>query len=45
MAVPRKNILWADDEKEFLQPHKLFLEKRDYNVTTVNSGEDAIELL
>jgi len=45
LTVPRKNILWADDEKEFLEPHKIFLEKRDYKVTTVNSGEDAIELL
>ena len=27
----------------FLQPHKLFLKKKGFEVETVNSGEDAIE--
>ena len=38
-----KKILWADDEISQLKPHILFLEKKGYEVTGVNSGEDAIE--
>lgn len=36
-------ILWADDEIDLLKPHVLFLEQKGYEVTTVNSGLDAIE--
>lgn len=37
-------ILWVDDEIDLLKPHILFLEKKNYNVTTCNNGLDAIEL-
>ena len=37
------NILWADDEIDLLKPHILFLEQKGYQITTVNSGVDAIE--
>ena len=37
-----KHIIWADDEIDQLQPHILFLEEKGYQVTAVNSGEDAI---
>ena len=36
-------ILWADDEIDLLTPHLLFLEKKGYTVTPVNSGSDAID--
>jgi CheY-like chemotaxis protein len=36
-------ILWADDEIDLLKPHILFLERKGYEITTVNSGLDAIE--
>lgn len=36
-------ILWADDEIDLLKPHILFLEAKGYELTTVNSGLDAIE--
>ncbi len=39
----RGNILWADDEIDFLQSHILFLEEKGYSVFPVNSGEDAFE--
>ncbi|WP_242204669.1 T9SS response regulator signal transducer PorX [Aestuariivivens insulae] len=39
------NILWVDDEIDLLKPHILFLEKKNYNVTTCNSGTEAIEIL
>lgn len=37
-------ILWVDDEIDLLKPHILFLEKKNYHVTTCNNGQDAIEL-
>lgn len=37
------HILWADDEIDFLKPHLLFLEKKGYEVTAVNSGSEAVE--
>ncbi len=37
-------ILWVDDEIDLLKPHILFLEKKNYNVTTCNNGQDAIDL-
>ena len=38
-------ILWVDDEIELLKPHLLFLEKKDYNVSTCNNGAEAIEMV
>ena len=35
-------ILWVDDEIDLLKPHILFLEKKEYQVTTCNNGLDAI---
>lgn len=37
------HILWADDEIELLKAHIIFLEKKDYQVTTVSNGADAID--
>ncbi|SFR46542.1 Response regulator receiver domain-containing protein [Robiginitalea myxolifaciens] len=36
-------ILWVDDEIDLLKSHLLFLEERNYVVTTCNSGQDALE--
>jgi CheY-like chemotaxis protein len=36
-------ILWADDEIDLLKPHILFLREKGCDITTVNSGVDAIE--
>ncbi|MCF8714168.1 PglZ domain-containing protein [Joostella atrarenae] len=36
-------ILWVDDEIELLKPHILFLEKKNYKVSTCQSGTEAIE--
>lgn len=38
------NILWVDDEIELLKPHILFLEKKNYVVSSCKSGTEAIEL-
>lgn len=42
--MKQMHILWVDDEIELLKPFILFLEDRDYKVTTCNNGNDAIEL-
>ncbi|HEX9649234.1 MAG TPA: bifunctional response regulator/alkaline phosphatase family protein [Cyclobacteriaceae bacterium] len=42
--MQRYNILWADDEIDLLKAHILFLDKKGYNVTPVNSGADAIDM-
>lgn len=37
-------ILWVDDEIDLLKPHILFLEKKNYDVTTCNNGRDAVDV-
>lgn len=39
------NILWVDDEIDLLKPHILFLEKKNYSITTCQSGMEAIEII
>ena len=41
--MKKKRILWADDEIDILRAHILFLEEKGYDVTPVNSGQDAID--
>ncbi len=38
-------ILWADDEIDQLEPHLIFLQKRDFTVTPVTNGKDAGTLI
>ena len=37
-------ILWVDDEIDLLKPHILFLENKNYVVTTCNNGRDAVDI-
>ncbi len=39
------HILWVDDEIDLLKPHILFLEKKNYKVSTCTNGVDALDLL
>ncbi len=39
------NILWVDDEIDLLKPHILFLEQKNYKVTTCQSGTEAIDVI
>ncbi|MEO1654225.1 MAG: bifunctional response regulator/alkaline phosphatase family protein, partial [Bacteroidota bacterium] len=43
--MQKYSILWADDEIELLKPHIMFLEKKGYEVTPVNSGADALDFI
>lgn len=38
-------ILWVDDEIDLLKPHILFLEKKNYEVTTCTNGAEAVDLI
>jgi CheY-like chemotaxis protein len=38
-------VLWVDDEIDLLKPHILFLEDKQYKVTTAQSGMEALEEL
>jgi DNA-binding response OmpR family regulator len=40
--MQKKQILWADDEIDLLQPHIMFLQSKGYLVDTVTNGDDAI---
>lgn len=37
-------LLWVDDEIDMLKAHILFLEKKDYEVTTASNGPDALDI-
>ena len=39
------HILWVDDEIDLLKPHILFLEQKQYKVTTCKSGTEALEII
>ena len=43
MIMDKIKILWVDDEIDLLKPHLLFLEKKNYEVTTFNNGRDALD--
>ena len=40
-----EKILWADDEIDLLKPHIMFLKAKGYEVVTVASGRDALDML
>jgi len=39
------HILWVDDEIDLLKPHILFLEKKNYKVSSCTNGVDALDLI
>ncbi len=40
-----KQLLWVDDEAELLEPHRLYLKERGYEVAWASNADDAVELL
>jgi len=45
IGQPPKSVLWVDDEAELLEPHRLFLADRGYDVAVATNADDAIEML
>ena len=43
--MSNKHILWADDEIDLLRPHVMFLTNKEYDVTTVTNGRDALDAM
>ena len=39
------HILWVDDEIDLLKSHIIFLEKKNYKVSTCTNGADAIDMV
>ena len=39
------HILWTDDEIDLLKPYVLYLEEKDYRVSTSTNGTDAVRLV
>ena len=39
------HILWTDDEIDLLKPYILFLEEKDYKVSTATNGTDALSFV
>ena len=45
MPSPTKSLLWVDDEAELLEPHRLFLRERGFDVELATNAADAVELV
>jgi DNA-binding response OmpR family regulator len=45
MALPAKSVLWVDDEAELLEPHRMFLRDKGFDVATATNAEDAVEMV
>ena len=43
--MDRISILWVDDEIDLLKPHIIFLKEKGYDVSTVNNGHDALDMI
>ena len=45
LKQPPKSVLWVDDEAELLEPHRIFLRDKGYEVEWATNADDAAELL
>ena len=45
MAHPAKSVLWVDDEAELLEPHRIFLRDKGFEVETATNADDAVEMV
>jgi CheY-like chemotaxis protein len=42
---PARSVLWVDDEADLLEPHRLFLADKGYDVAVATNADDAVEML
>jgi len=45
MKHQAKAVLWVDDEAELLEPHRMFLRDKGFEVETATNADDAAELV
>src|SRR5919202_345769 len=43
MAFPAKTVLWVDDEAELLEPHRILLRDKGFDVEAVTNADDAVD--
>src|SRR5258708_24735185 len=44
MPQQGKSVLWVDDEAELLEPHRIFLRDKGFDVESATNADDAAEL-
>jgi CheY-like chemotaxis protein len=44
MAFRAKSVLWVDDEAELLEPHRILLRDKGFDVETVSNADDAVDV-
>ena len=45
MPQQAKSILWVDDEAELLEPHRMFLRDKGFEVESASNADDAAEMV
>ena len=45
VPVQVKAVLWVDDEAELLEPHRIFLRDKGFEVETATNADDALEMV
>ena len=45
LGQPPRTVLWVDDEAELLEPHRLFLAGKGFEVSVATNADDAVEML
>jgi DNA-binding NarL/FixJ family response regulator len=45
MPQPMKSVLWVDDEAELLEPHRMFLRDKGFEVESATNADDAVEMV
>jgi DNA-binding response OmpR family regulator len=40
-----RSVLWVDDEAELLEPHRIFLREKGFEVEAVTNADDAVEIV
>jgi DNA-binding response OmpR family regulator len=45
VAQQPRTVLWVDDEVDLLEPHRIFLADKGYEVHVATNADDAVELL
>ncbi|MBL8959894.1 MAG: response regulator, partial [Gemmatimonadetes bacterium] len=45
LGPPSRAVLWVDDEADLLEPHRLFLVDKGFDVSMARNADDAVEML
>lgn len=45
IGQPARAVLWVDDEADLLEPHRLFLTDKGFEVSMARNADDAVEMI